>query len=245
MNPQEDKLCQRGMIVGLRRAGMSIAGIAREMGVSKTTVRLWCRRWEESGNLKDSPRCGGPRKTTPEEDRRILEMNNRFPLKNAVAIRNELHLQVCARTVRNRLHKSGSHHRIPAIKGKLQPHHREARLAFAQEHQHRDLDYWGRVIFSDEKTFASNTHGRLHCWRRDNTRYEPQNIYEEARSGHITLNVWGWIHLYGVGELTEIHGRFTADQYLEILEEVMVPSVCAYALPYPEQIIFMQVCILW
>lgn len=57
----------------------------------------------------------------------------------------------------------------------------------------------------------------------------------------MTTNVWGWLHLYGLGELTEIHGRFTADQYLEILEEVMLPSVRAMALPYPERIVFMQV----
>ena len=97
------------------------------------------------------------------------------------------------------------------------------------------------MIFSDEKTFASNTHGRLHCWRLDNTRYDSQNIYEEARSGHITCNVWGWIHLYGVGELAHISRRFNAEEYLEILEEVMVPSVRAMTLPYPEQIIFMHV----
>lgn len=79
------------------------------------------------------------------------------------------------------------------------------------------------------------------CWRRDNTRYDRQNIYQEGRSGHVTCNVWGWVHLHGVGELTEIRGRFTAEQYIEILEEVMVPSVRAIALPYPERIIFMQV----
>ena len=40
--------------------------------------------------------------------------------------------------------------------------------------------------------------------------------------------------------MTKIEGRFTADQYIEILEEVMLPSVRQYALPYPERIIFMQ-----
>ena len=72
------------------------------------------------------------------------------------------------------------------------------------------------------------------------SRYDEANIYHIARSGHVTCNTWGWIHLYGVGELTKIEGRFTSDQYLEILEEVMLPSVRSYALPYPEKIIFMQ-----
>lgn len=46
--------------------------------------------------------------------------------------------------------------------------------------------------------------------------------------------------MHGVGELANIEGRLTADKYIEILEEVMLPSVRAYALPYPERIIFMQ-----
>lgn len=48
------------------------------------------------------------------------------------------------------------------------------------------------------------------------------------------------MHLFGLGELTDIQGRFTADQYVEILEEVMLSSVRAYALPYPERVIFMH-----
>ena len=46
--------------------------------------------------------------------------------------------------------------------------------------------------------------------------------------------------MHGVGELTDIDGKFTAEKYIEILEEVMLPSVREYALPYPERIIFMQ-----
>lgn len=243
MNRQEEKIFQRGQIIGMRRAGMSIAAISTELAITKSTVRRWCQRWEETGNVTDEARCGRPRKTSPADNRSILESATQSPLQTAVAIRNELQLQVSAGTVRNRLHEAGIHHRTPAVKGRLTDQHRAARLEFAQQHIDDGLDYWGRVIFSDEKTFASNTHGRLHCWRRDNTRYERQNIYEEGRSGHVTCNVWGWIHLHGVGELTEIRGRFTAEQYIEILEEVMVPSVRAMALPYPERIIFMQVYI--
>ena len=43
-----------------------------------------------------------------------------------------------------------------------------------------------------------------------------------------------------MGELCEIEGRFAADKYLQILEEVMLPSVRSYALPFPEKIIYMH-----
>ena len=231
----------RSRIVGMREAGMAFQDIARNLAVSLPTVRLWCRRWEESGNLNDLPRSGAPRKTTLEDDGAIVEEAVNNPHINAVAIKAQLHLDVSDETIRKRLHENGIHHRIPALKGVLGDIHKRNRLDFARRYVDEGMDFWSRVIFSDEKTFASNTHGRLHCWRRDNERYDPQHIFEEARSGHTTCNVWGWIHLYGIGELAEISPHLNAAEYLQVLEEVMVPTVRAMALPYPEQIIFMQV----
>lgn len=225
----------------MRETGLSVSEIARELGLTRKTVYKWCRRWEEEGDLRDRRRPGGPRKTTPEDDRRILNEVTANPFTNASDIRDNLELQVSSETVRRRLHTAGVHHRVPAVKEKLEERHRINRLHFAQQYVNEDLGFWARVVFSDEKTFASTSHGQLHCWRRNNTRYARQHIYEQARSGHVTCNVWGWVNLYTLGELTEIQGRFTADQYLEILEEVMVPTVRAMALPYPERILFMQV----
>lgn len=61
-----------------------------------------------------------------------------------------------------------------------------------------------------------------------------------AGSDLITCNFWGWIWLHGAGELVPIEEELTAEKYLEILEEVMLPSVRAYTVPHPEQIIFMH-----
>ena len=163
MDRNEQRICNRSRIIGMRETGMSYKQIARELGISLPTVRLWCRRWEESGNLNDRPRAGGPRKTTLDEDRAITEVATQSPLTNAVAIRDTLNLRVSAGTVRNRLHDNGIHHRTPAVKEKLEDRHIAARLEFAQRYLEEGLDFWGRVIFSDEKTFASNAHGRLHC----------------------------------------------------------------------------------
>lgn len=49
------------------------------------------------------------------------------------------------------------------------------------------------------------------------------------------------IYLYGDGELAEISERFTGEQYLEILEGDMMPSVMTYALiPCQERVTSMQ-----
>ena len=231
----------RGEIVGMRKAGMSISSIARNVGVTRKTVRLWISREEERGNVDNLPRNGRPRKTTEAEDERIMEFVNTHPFTNAVDTTAQLNLDVSAQTVRRRWHGAGVHHRIPAEKDVLEARHIEGRLRFAQQYVGKDMSFWGRVVWTDEKTFSSSDHGQLHCWRPNNSRYDPKHIYEVARSGHVTVNMWGWINLNCVGELTEINGRFTAEQYIEILEEVMLPTVRATTMPYPEKIVFMQV----
>ncbi|XP_066980078.1 uncharacterized protein [Macrobrachium rosenbergii] len=113
----------------MREQGASISSIARDLGLTRNTVRKWCNRWEEEGDLRDHSRCGGPRKTSAADDQRIVdEVTTRNPLTNAVAIRYALHLGVSSYTVRRRLHESGVHHRRPALKGKLEERHRLARL---------------------------------------------------------------------------------------------------------------------
>lgn len=242
MAQHHDKIALRGQIIGLKLAGLSDADIYRQLGITSKTVKKWWRRWEEEGNLEDRRRSGAPRKTTPDVDQRILEAATSHPMTNAVAIRDDLQLEISSDTVRRRLKEAGVHHRVPAVKEMLTERHRQNRLRFAETYVNENLDYWGRVIFSDEKTFSSTTHGPLHCYRRNGTRYSRENIFEVARSGHVTCNVWGWIHLHGIGELAEISGRFNTNTYLELLEEVMVPTVRAMALPFPERILFMQVC---
>lgn len=156
-------------------------------------------------------------------------------------MREQLGLEVSHRTIRRRLHESGIHHHVPATKGRLEERHVRDRLAFARTYVMRDLNFWARTIFSDEKTFSSTNHGALHCWRQNNTRYRRHDIYTLQRSGRKTVNVWGWVNLNCLGELTEIEGRFNSEVYIEILEEVMLPTVRAMVLPFPEKIIFMQV----
>lgn len=170
MNRIQERLVLRGKIVGLREAGLSTREISTQLGISRSTVQRWIHRWEESGNLLDRERGKPPRKTTREQDERILQAAEDNPITNAVKIREELHIDVSNHTVRRRLHEGGLHHRTPAVKEVLSDRHRAMRLHFAQQYVDKDLDFWGRVIFTDEKTFRSTSHGRLHCWRRNDTR---------------------------------------------------------------------------
>ncbi|KAG7170110.1 Zinc finger protein 257-like 1 [Homarus americanus] len=73
------------------------------------------------------------------------------------------------------------------------------------------------------------------------SQYERRNISEEARSGYVTCNVWGWISIHGMGDVTRLEGRFTAAKYIDILQDFFLPSLQERNFPFPPgPIIFVQ-----
>lgn len=102
--------------------------------------------------------------------------------------------------------------------------------------QYYDFDWENNiVIFLDEKSFRSDNEGRKILWRNYNERYRELNVLPNRASGRISLNFWGWISSMGPGELIEVSGRLNGQQYVELLEEVLIPTV---RVCYPEGIIY-------
>lgn len=50
-------------------------------------------------------------------------------------------------------------------------------------------------------------------------------------SGSVSCGLWGWMSAGGVGEICEIDGRINSSEYVDILENVMLPSV---SIVYPD-----------
>lgn len=154
----------RGQIVALNSAGLSPAEISSTLSVSRATVYTWLKRNEE-GSLKDRPRRGMPRKTTPAQDKLITEAAREQSVLNASEIRLQLQLPVSINTVRSRIRQAGIRYPDPPIRETLRDNHKNARVRFAMEHKDEGLDFWGRVIFSGEKTFSLNSKGKMKSWR--------------------------------------------------------------------------------
>ena len=167
---KETTVDQRQTVIDLANANINTKKIAEIMKISKRTVQRWKRRYEETESLENMRRCGAPRHTTREEDALIIDTATENPLTTAVKIKRNTQVNVGVHTVRKRLHEAGLHHRTPATKPFLTHTNREQRLGFALQYLPAEVSFWEKVVFCDEKTFASDDHGPLHCWRPDNTR---------------------------------------------------------------------------
>jgi hypothetical protein len=85
--------------------------------------------------------------------------------------------------------------------------------------------------------FSSANDGPVRVYRPRGTRYNAEYVKESARSGRVSVAVWGWISSRGIGLLHGIDGRLDAAQYLHILRDIMVPSVREM---YPDGVINFQ-----
>ncbi|KAK4324869.1 hypothetical protein Pmani_004519 [Petrolisthes manimaculis] len=54
MNRQENLIAQRRQIIGLQEAEHRVRAIGHIIELSPTTVAKWIRRWNESGDLRDT-----------------------------------------------------------------------------------------------------------------------------------------------------------------------------------------------
>ncbi|KAI4465070.1 transposable element-related [Holotrichia oblita] len=74
----------------------------------------------------------------------------------------------------------------------------------------------------DEKVFSTSSDTPKVLWRRNNTRYDVQNVQTTRRSGRISCGFLGWMCAAGPGEIVPITGRLTGDEYTDILENVFL-----------------------
>lgn len=147
---------------------------------------MWIRRYQETGDVKCVRQGPRPVVYTDEFQRHrdIVTAHTLTPFKTtrSTAQAHEVSLS----TVRRHLHAGGIHNYRPAKKIPLTEAHRQARVTFATQYENFD---WENeiVIFTDEKCFKSDKDGRKFLWRKENQRYEPQNLVYNRTSGRITL----------------------------------------------------------
>jgi transposase len=147
---------------------------------------------------------------------------------------------VSSQTVRNVLKR----HSFKAVTKKKKPlltaKHRKQRLAFALKHQEWTVEDWKRVIWSDEtKINRLGSDGKQWVWKQVGEGLIEREIQGTVKFGGGNIMVWGCMGWDGVGQLAEVEGRMNADQYVDILENNLLPSMEECEIP-AEDLIFQQ-----
>jgi transposase len=223
----------RWRIVALREdAGWSLGKIASHLGVPKSTVQHYVRKFGTTNSVSNGLKSGRPRAMDAESDQLVTAVAISQPFVTLPelqqTLRETLHVTTSQMTISRRLASAGLKSYRTLKFPKLTAAHRAARLHWAHHHRHWSAQqHWRHVVFTDESRFSVQwKDGRLRVRRERNSRYVQQDavqwVTRRGGSGGSVM-VWAaasWNHLSAI-EL--IDGTLNGRGYADILRNVAVP----------------------
>ena len=210
-----------------QRAGggrINISAIARKFVVNRQTVKNIIERHQNGEEIVPKRRNRPKTATTQQQDQDIVDTSRDDPFKPATTIHNELNLTCDITTTRKRLRDAGLRSHVPAKKEDLTDAHKRRRLNWCHLHMNYN---WDDVIFSDESSVSSNEHGQLWVRRPVRTRFQPEYVAHEKKSGRVSVSVWSFMVRRGLMGLVRIQGHLESRQYCRILQTNIIPYVRA------------------
>ena len=85
------------------------------------------------------------------------------------------------------------------------------------------MDLWKKCVFIDEKIFETGPKGDIRVRRLPNTRYDDENVMKIQNSGWQSVMCVTCFSYMGVGPIVKSNGNFNSEQYVNYLEEYLIP----------------------
>ena len=163
---------QRQIIITLKKEGKSERQIESMTGFPKSTIHSVIQKYRETGSVANKAGRGRKRMTSARQDRSLfVEMKKPRMDAELVASRSKelIGINVSPSTIRRRMYERGYHGRVARKKPYLNEYHIKRRLQFAKDHIDQPMEFWKKVIWSDESKFnLFGSDGRMFVWRRPN-----------------------------------------------------------------------------
>jgi transposase len=206
---------ERGRIHTLASIGWTDEQISADLKVAKGTVQ----RWKHRSFVGDAPRSGRPTKLTPS----VLKTID----KQATRKRRVFQRQIAQRvglghgTVQKAITQLDLSYRLRSMRPPLSDEDRRRRVKYAKAEKERD---WGHVVFLDEAIIRGGT--SPHQINRGVYVHAGDRIDAIPVVAHgQSFNACGAIFEGGRTPLELFTGSMTADAFVDILRDTILPAV--------------------
>jgi transposase len=102
----------------------------------------------------------------------------------------------------------------------------ELRISFAKQMKIKDLDFFRKIIWSDEFTVQGyNSNGQTMVWKTEGKKIINNLKIARFQKGKISASFWGCFSFYGKGPLVIIDGILNSEKYIAMLKEFLLPEI--------------------
>ncbi len=224
---------EHGMVVGARRADLSISKTPDLLGFSHTTI--YGERSEKEKISSERQFCGrkflvdvrGQRRRGRliRDDRKatVTQMTTRYNQ----GMQKTISEHTTHRTLKQMSYSSRRRpHRVPLLSAK----NRKWRLHFTQAHQNWTIKDWKNVAWSDESRFLlQHSDGRVRTWRKEHERVDPSCLVSKVQAGDGGVMVRGIFSWHTLANLVPIEHCLNTTAYLSIVADHVHPFI--YSVP--------------
>lgn len=162
----------------------------------------------------------------------MVDKEPRLTSKQVHAVLQSEGTTVSTRTTRRRLNEKGLYGRIPRKTPLLTQRHKKARLELAKTFLRKPKTFWKNVLWSDETKVELFGKRNLHrVYRKKNEAFKENNTVLTVKHCGGSLMFWGCFAASGTGLLDCVHGIMKSEDYQQILQRNVGPSVRKLSLP--------------
>jgi transposase len=215
---------QKKDILRWKNEGIKQKEIAARLKVAECTICRVLRR-NNNNDFSCKRSRSGRKKTLTEGEIKVIQAEvekNRgiSGPKLSEYVKREIKKNISPKTAKRYIKlegfKAATARRVPFI-SKI---NKEKRLSFAQKYILEPIEFWKRIIWTDEtKLNLYSSDGKTWVWRRSGEALNENVTTKTIKHNGGGIILWGSVSYGGVGKLVQIEGIMDGLKYVRILQE--------------------------